>query len=374
VTGSPAEAKGPEERALGSEPGEESGLGRPGRPFNRRAPYLWGLLVGLGLLTAFEVGRILVTISGVLIQIVVSLFIAAGLNPLVGFLQRRGLRRSVAVLVVIVAVLAVTALFLLAFVPVITDQVKAIASNAPEWLSRLQHNRRIQEIDNQYHIIERAQSFLTGGTFVSTVFGGVLGIGLRVLNAFFNVFVITVMTLYFLASYDSIKRALFRLAPASRRDRVTRIGEQVLAGIGGYVSGAFVIALCAGVSSLIFLFAVGMSNYAVALSFVVMILDVIPMIGATLGAVIVCAICFATDFKTGIIAVIFYIVYQQMENYVIYPRIMSHSVAIPGVVTVIAALVGASLLGVVGALLAIPTAAALLTIVREVWVRAQDER
>jgi len=118
-----------------------------------------------------------------------------------------------------------------------------------------------------------------------------------------------------------------------------------------------------------------MGEYAVALAFVVMITDVIPMIGATIGAIIVCAITFATtDLKTGLIAVIFYIAYQQFENYIVYPRVMSRSVDIPGVITVIAALIGASLLGVVGALLAIPTAAAILMLIREVYVRAQDER
>ena len=132
--------------------------------------------------------------------------------------------------------------------------------------------------------------------------------------------------------------------------------------------------LCAGISSLVFLFVVGMGQYAVALAFVVMVTDVIPMIGATIGAVIVSAICFTDSVQTGIIAVIFYIAYQQFENYVVYPRVMSRSVDIPGVITVIAALVGASLLGVVGALLAIPTAAAILMLVREVYVRAQDER
>jgi len=187
-----------------------------------------------------------------------------------------------------------------------------------------------------------------------------------------NTFVITVMTLYFLAGLDQAKSALYRLAPASRRDRVRKLGDRVIDGVGGYVSGAFVVALCAGVSSLIFLFAVGMGNYAVALAFVVALLDVIPMIGATIGAVIVTAIGFATDPTIGILCVIFYVIYQQVENYLIYPRVMSKSVDVPGVVTVIAALVGASLLGVVGALLAIPTAAALLMLTREVFVRQQD--
>lgn len=355
-------------------PGEEPGLGHPGRPFDRKAPFLAGLLAGLGLLVAFAIGKALTVISGAILEIVVALFIAAGLDPAVRWLERRGLRRSAAVVVVIVAVLAVLALFLVAFVPVIADQVTSIGKNAPTWLDDLQHNKRVQDLDDQYHFIEKTKDFVTGGDFVSKVFGGVLGVGLAVLGALANAFIITVLTLYFLASFDGIKRSVYRLAPASRRDRVGKLGDRIFEGIGGYVSGAFVVALCAGVSSLVFLFIVGMGQYAVALAFVVMVTDVIPMIGATIGAVIVSAICFTDSVQTGIIAVIFYIAYQQFENYVIYPRVMSRSVDIPGVLTVIAALVGASLLGVVGALLAIPTAAAILMLVREVFIRAQDER
>ena len=194
------------------------------------------------------------------------------------------------------------------------------------------------------------------------------------LGALFNGFIVIVLTLYFLASLKTTKAALYHLAPASRRDRVSRLGDRVVRSVGGYVSGAFIVAMCAGISSLIFLFVVGLSQYAVALAFVVALLDVIPMIGATIGAVIVTAIAFADDLKIGIACAIFYIVYQQVENYVIYPRVMSKSVDVPGAVTVIAALIGAALLGVVGALLAIPTAASILMLTREVWVRRQDQR
>ena len=193
------------------------------------------------------------------------------------------------------------------------------------------------------------------------------------LGALFNTFIIVVLTMYFLASLPKTKAALYRLAPASRRDRVSELGDQIFRNIGGYVSGAFVVAMCAGISSLVFLFAVGLGKYAVALAFVVALLDVIPMIGATIGAVVVTAIGFATDPKIGLACLIFYIIYQQVENYAIYPRVMSKAVDIPGAVTVIAALVGAALLGVVGALLAIPTAAAILMLTKEVFIRRQDD-
>ena len=353
---------------------ENVDLGAPGRPLNSRSPFVLGFFAAAGALLAWWVGGLILDIGSVLVLIVVSLFIAVGLNPLVEMLMRRGMRRSLSVTVVAFGVVAALALFLVAIVPIITDQVNTITTNAPGWLDQLQHARWIQDLDAKYDIIAKAQEAITAGHLASKVAGGALGVGLAVLSFLANTFVVVVLTLYFLATLPQLKRGMFQLAPASRRERVTLLGDRILRNIGGYVSGAFVVALCAGLSTLVFLFIVGLGQYAVALALVVALLDVIPMIGATLGAVIVCAIAAATDLRTGIICVVFYVIYQQVENYLIYPRVMSKSVDIPGALTVIAALVGASLLGVVGALLAIPTAASILLLVREVLIPRQDAR
>jgi predicted PurR-regulated permease PerM len=337
-------------------------------------PIVLGFLYALGALTAFWLGGLLLSIGSVIILVVVSLFIAVGLNPSVCFFVNRGVKRPWAVLIVISAVLLALVLFVVALVPVITDQVTALIANAPDYLDKLQRDRQVQKLDSQYHIIAKSKDFLSSGKWATGLFGGVVGVGVAILGFLANAFIVLVLTLYFLASLEHTKNTLYDLAPASRRDRVRDLGEQILAGVGGYVSGAFIVAMCAGISSLIFLFAVGLSQYAVALAAVVTLLDVIPMIGATLGAIIVCAIGFATDLKTGIACVIFYVLYQQLENYVIYPRVMQRSVNVPGQVTVIAALIGAALLGVIGALLAIPTAAAILLLVRELWVPRQAVR
>jgi predicted PurR-regulated permease PerM len=367
----------PEETSDTEEVGAVGGpddLGEPGPPLDRRAPFYIGFVGALGALVAYWLATNIAAVGSTLVLIVVALFLAAGLNPAVEFFEHRWMRRSYAVVVVIVGVLVAVALFVVAIVPVITDQVASITDRAPEWLDQLQQNQRIQDLDDEYDVIEKIRDYVTGGDFVSTLFGGAIGVGLAVLGALFNAFIILVLTLYFLSSLDNIKSALYRLAPASRRDRVGRLGDRIFKSIGAYVSGAFVVAMCAGISSLIFLFAIGLGEYAVALAFVVAILDVIPMIGATIGAVVVTAIAFAEDPKMGIACVIFYLIYQQLENYVLYPRVMSKSVDVPGAVTVIAALIGAALLGVVGALLAIPTAAAILMLTREVFVRRQDRR
>lgn len=353
---------------------DASPYGEPGAPFDKSAPFYFGFFAALGALIAFWLFQAVASIGSTLLLVIVAFFLAAGLNPSVEFLERRGLRRSIATTVVIIAAAGAIALFIVAIVPVITDQVRALTDNAPMWLDELQRNKQIQELNDEYDVIDKAKDYVANGDFISTLFGGVLGFGLRILSAVFNAFIIIVLTLYFLASLKTTTHAIYRLAPASRRERVTKLGDKVIHNIGGYVSGAFIVALCAGFSSLIFLWFTEVREYAVALAFVVALLDIIPMIGATLGAIVVTAIAFATDVKSGIACVIFFVIYQQVENYVIYPRVMSRSVDLPGAVIVIAALIGAGLLGVVGALLAIPTAAAVLLVIREVVVRRQDLR
>lgn len=360
-------------------PRDPAGLAVPGGAVPvpallRHSPFAFGFFAALGAFLAWWLGSQVLRISGVLVLIVVAMFLAAGLNPVVEFLQRRGLRRGYAVLMVIVLVLIGLTLFGIAIVPVISDQIAALTDQAPGWFDRLQHNQQVQDLDEKFHIVDKAKDYVSSGDYASSVFGGVVGVGLAVVSALTNAFIVTVLTLYFLSSMEATKTAVYRLAPASRRDRVQELGDRVLEGVGGYVSGAFVVATCAGLSSLVFLFVIGLGQYAVALAFVVALLDIIPMIGATLGAIVVSAIAFAEDPKMGLFCVIFYVIYQQVENYLIYPRVMSRSVDVPGAVTVIAALVGAALLGVVGALLAIPTAAAILMLTREIVVKKQDDR
>jgi predicted PurR-regulated permease PerM len=350
------------------------GLADTEAPQKRHSPFALGFLAGAGALLAFWLGQQILSIASVILLIVVAMFLAVGLNPVVELLQRRGLGRAWAVLLVVAGVVTAVTLFVVAIVPVITDQVTTISDRAPVWLGDIQGNRTVQDLDERYGLLDRVESTVTGGEFVNRVFGGVLGVGLALLTAVANTFVVVVLMLYFLASLPSIKRFAYRFAPASRRERVGDLGDRILATVGGYVSGAFIVACAAGLSSLVFLFVVGLGEYAVALALVVALLGVIPMIGATLGAVVVTAIGFATDPRIGLACLVFYLVYQQFENYVIYPKVMSRSVDLPGSLIVVAALVGAALLGVIGALLAVPTAAAAQLVVKEVLLPRQDAR
>lgn len=347
-------------------------FGEPGRPIDRRAAFYVGFTGTLGALLALTIGLALRQVSSVIVIVLVAVFLAVGLNPLVEWLMHRNIRRPWAVLLVTIGVLTVVTLFAVALVPVVRDQVAALVANAPQWLDELSSRAWVRTIDHKYDVIAKIRDKVTAADFAQTAFGNLFSVGLAVVNAMFNAFIIFVLTLYFLSALPTIKRACYSLAPASRRPRVTYLGDEILRRVGGYVAGAFVVALCAGVSSFVFLEIAGLGRYAVALALVVAILDFIPLIGATIGAALVVLIGFATSPAVGVACIVFYVVYQQVENYLIYPRVMSSSVDVPGVVTVIAVLIGGSLLGVVGALLAIPTAAAALLLVREVFLRRQD--
>lgn len=354
------------------------GFGDLGAPLNH-GPYYLGFFGGLGLLTAWWLGTQILAVSSILVLVMVALFLAAGLNPMVEWFMRHELRgrripRSWAVVCVIVLVLAALAGFVSAIVPVIGDQIRLLTENAPGWLDQLQQNQRVRKWNEDYELIEKAKEYVSDGDFSSNLFGGVLGFGLAVLGFLANTLIVIVLTLYFLASLPSIKEAAYQFAPASRRPRVRALGDRIVSGVGGYVSGAFVVSLCAALSSLVFLFVIGLGEYAMALSFVVGLLSLIPMVGATIAMVLVSAIGFTDSVTTGLVCLVFYLVYQQVENYVIYPRVMKKAVDVPGAVTLIAALVGAALLGVVGALMAVPVAAAILLVLREVVVRRQNER
>lgn len=346
-------------------------FGRPGRPLLRTSPFLTGFTGALGVLVAWYLVQAIATARQVLVLIVVSMFLAVGLNPAVEALQARGVGRRWAVGAVFLGVLAFFVGFGFAVVPPLTEQVAAFASAVPDYVRDLQNNPTISRLDQRYQILERAEDYLTSGTLGRQAFGGLVGAGVVVLSALFSTVTVLILTLYFLASLPSIKRLAYQLAPRSRRLRVRLLGDEVLSRIGGYVGGVMVIAGINGTATFFLLQILGI-QYALALALIVALLGVIPMIGATLGAVVVTVVAFFQSLPAAIACAIYYVIYQQVENYAIYPRVMKRSVDVPPAVTIIAALIGGALLGVVGALLAIPTAAALSLILREVVLPRQE--
>jgi predicted PurR-regulated permease PerM len=351
---------------------DEESFGRLGRPMQRDSPIRIGFLGALGVLLAWFLIQAIVQARSVIILIVVSLFLAVGLNPIVESLTRRGMRRTFAIAIVFLVVIGAFVGFGFAVVPPVLEQSDEFVKNVPGYLEDLRKNPTIRQFDNDYGVIEKAQNYITSGDLGQRLFGGLVGVGRIVVNAVFGAFSVLILTLYFLASLPSMKRQAYRLVPATRRERVQLLTDEILARIGGFVSGAFTVAFIAAVSSYVFLRIVDLP-YALALAVFVGLLDLIPLVGATIAAIGVTTLGFIESPAVGIACLIFYIAYQQFENYVIYPRVMRAAVDVPAAVTVVAVLIGGALLGVVGALLAIPAAAAILLVVRQVAIPRMDQ-
>ncbi|MEU0518768.1 AI-2E family transporter [Streptosporangium sp. NPDC006007] len=351
-------------------PGETvAPYGKPGKPLARN-PFLIGLTAGMGLLTAWTLAQALVTSRSVIVLVVVAMFLAVGLNPAVEALQRRRMPRRGAISIVFGAVILFFVLFGLAIVPPVSREIASFVGAVPGYVQELLTNPTLRELDSDYQILTRVGDYITSGGLAQTVAGGLVGAGAVVFNAFFSGVTLLVLTLYFLGSLPSIKDYLFRLVPNSRRERSRALGDEILDGIGGYVAGNLLISVIAGVVTWVFL-AVLDVQYALALALVVAVTDLIPLVGATIGAVLVSVVALLQSGTLGVACAIFFVIYQQVENYLIYPRVMKRSVDVAPAVTVIAALFGGALLGIVGALLAIPVAAAIALLIREVVIPRQ---
>ncbi|WP_026402490.1 AI-2E family transporter [Actinomadura rifamycini] len=347
-------------------------FGRPGQPLGRHHPFVFGFTAALGVITAWMLVQAATSARSTIVMIVVALFLAIGLNPAVERLRRIGLPRGLAVGAVFFGVLLFFAGFVASLVQPVTEQVNELRESIPQFVEQLQNNDQLVEWDKRYGLLERAETFVNGEDFQKQVTDAATGIGRVAINGVVQTVTILILTLYFLGSLPQIKTFFYKLAPRTRRARVALLGDEILDRIGGYVAGQFMIGFIAGAASYVFLSIVGV-KYALALSLIVAVTALIPLVGATIGAVVVCLIAFLTGSLTDVIAcVVFYVAYQQVENYLIYPRVMKRTVDVQPAVTIVAALVGAALLGVVGALLAIPTAAAVSLLIREVVLPRQE--
>jgi predicted PurR-regulated permease PerM len=333
-------------------------------------------MVTIGALLALTMLQALASASAVFILIIISIFLAAGLNPAVLFFQNRGLNRGASVGAVMASVLLFVAAFIAIAVPPLLDQGNQLLDNAPALIKDLNNNAFINDLNNKYGVIDSLQtkidSLIKDGQFAITAFGGVIGVGKAVVSGLVSTITILVLTLYFLASLPQVINIALRFVPATRRDRVSKLTNAIVGRIGSFVGGQAIIAALAATFILVMGLIIGMP-YPGPLAMVVLICGFIPLVGHFIGMSIVTVVSLTDSLTTAAIALGAYILYVQIENYVITPRIMRKSLAIPGLVTIIAALLGASLLGLVGGLLAVPIAAAVLLILDEVVFPRADQ-
>jgi len=338
--------------------------------------------VGLGLLIILSV----VSLSTIITYIGAALFLALGLDPVVTWLERRGFPRWAAIITVMAAVVALVTGLVLAVVPIIVDEVGQLIDQIPVIFRRIESGELVDVLSQQFPML-RVEDILQGisdaavdlvndPASVAELAGGVLAVAFSIGAAVFGGIVVLILTLYFTASLNSMKRATYQLVPASRRARFADLTEQITQSVGRFVVGQVSLASINGVASFIFL-SIIQAPFPAVLAFVAFVLSLIPLVGTLTGSVIIVLVSLIPGIGsplTALVAAIYYVIYMQVEAYVLSPHIMNRAVQVPGAVVVVAALAGGSLLGVLGALIAIPVAASILLIIKQVIIPRQNER
>jgi predicted PurR-regulated permease PerM len=337
--------------------------------------------VGVGLLILMSIA----SLSTIIAYIGAALFLALGLDPAISWLERRGLPRWAAILIVMTAVGLVVAALVLAVVPIIVDQVSQLVDQVPfivarvnsqDWLEGLQEQFPqvpVDEISQQ--VTTAITEFVTNPEKLSELAGGVLAVAIALGAGLFAIVIVFILTLYFAASLNGMKRATYQLVPASKRERFADLTEQISQSVGRYVAGQVSLAACNGVLSFIFL-SIIQAPFPAVLAFLAFLFSLVPLVGTVTGSIIIVLVCLIPGLGsplTALAAAIYYLIYMQVEAYVLSPRIMNRAVKVPGALVVIAALAGGALLGILGALIAIPVAASFLLIIKQVVIPRQNE-
>ena len=343
---------------------DEQPLGSLGRRFNRRSPFYIGLTASAGVAVTYGAVRVLGSLSSVLVLIGVAFFLALGLEPVASWLVNRKLPRWAATTIVFALFLAMLGAFVAAAVPPLVQQATELIKQAPHYLQQAQdHSSTIGRLNDRFHLQQRITDTVKGSG--GSVVNDVVSAGSAVFGAVGDSLVVIVLTVYFLVDMPRIRTNLYRMVPHSRRPRAILIGDEVFAKVGAYVLGNVLISVIAGGATFIWLLAFDVP-YPLLLGIFVALFDLVPVVGSTIAGIGVAAVALTVSLPVCIATTAFFVVFRLLEDYLLVPRIIGRVVKVPALITVVAVLIGGALLGIVGALVAIPIAAALLLLTQEV--------
>jgi predicted PurR-regulated permease PerM len=347
-------------------------------------PFRFGLFAGLGALVAILIGGAVGSLGTILTYVGAALFLALGLDPIVTWLETRKVPRWAAIIIVLVAFAGLLAGLVFAIIPVVIEQVTAAVASFPDLVARFRETGDIGQW------ITQNLPWLPTGDIVTTVetwfksldysqIGlGVLNFGVTILLGLGGALIVLILTIYFTASITGIKRSIYRIVPASKRPIFIELAEEVSKSVGRFVMGQGALGLLNGILTAIMLGLVfplfGLPVYYWALlAFLAMLGSMIPLVGTITATVLNTLLVLLFNGPPSALAVgVYAVIYMQLEAYFVSPRIMAEAVKVPGAVVVIAALAGGALLGILGALIAIPVAAAIILIINRVFIPKQD--
>jgi predicted PurR-regulated permease PerM len=335
------------------------------------------ILTVLGLIVAVWVLlHIVVVARSVFVYMFVAAFLALAINPLVTWLMRRGIRsRGVASGTACVLVLAAFAAIGFAFIPTLVDNVNNFVDAAPGYVHDLTHGRgRLGFLETKYHVVERLEHYVKHGGSKKVL--GLSGVAISVTKGVLS-FIVGAVTVAFLTFFMLLEGPAWMerfdglLAPDSQ-PRWRGVADGIYRQVSGYVTGNLAISLIAGVLATLVLILLGVP-FAVALGLLVAILDLVPLVGATAAAVVVVGVGFLHSILAGIVLIVFFVVYQQIENHVLQPLVYNRTVDLSPLAILVSILIGSELAGILGALAAIPVAGAIQVVILD-FLRVRRER
>ncbi|WP_258075377.1 AI-2E family transporter [Rathayibacter sp. AY1E3] len=352
----------------------------PEKPVFTIRSFRIGLFGALGVLVALVLGGLVVQLGTVLTYIFVALFFALGLDPLVSWLESKRLPRPLAITAVFAAVVLIFAGLLVYIIPILVEQLTMFVTSAPQIVTDIASQQWVLDLEQQLRgvidideLIESVQSFIGNPNNLLSLGGGLIAVGTGIASGVTGAVIVLILTLYFLASLRSMKTVAYRFAPASHRAKAHEVGDEITGAVGRYVVGQVSLAGVNGVLTFILLLSIGAPVPAL-LACVAFLGSLIPLVGTLSGAVIISLACLLASPLTALVAAIYYLVYMQVEAYLLSPRIMNKAVSVPGAVVVIAAVAGGTIAGVLGALVAIPVAASVIIVVQKVVFPRQDAK
>lgn len=339
----------------------------------RHRPLRTGFSAAVGVACGYALLLAVRRLEQVFVLVAISLLLAVGLDLPVGWLVRRGVRRFRAVVAVLVSLTLVGFGMLVALVTPLIAQTRALMKRLPGYVRELQrHEGALGHLEERLHLQQLVTEFThhasKGGSVAAS---GLVGVGETVLSGVGATVLVVLLTCYLLAGLPRLRRMFYRLIPATRRERAELLGDEIIRRIGGYVLGNIITSLVAGVGTLLWLVAFRVPD-PLALAVLVAVFDLVPVVGSTVAGAVVTLVALTVSLTTGVATLAFYLVYRVLEDYLLVPRVMRRTVSVSPLLTVLALILGASLLGILGALLAVPVAAAVQLVVTEVAVPRQD--
>lgn len=355
---------------------------RPGRIAGVLAgldrPLATGFLVTIGVLGALLLGSALGAVSTILVYITLAIFLAVALDPIVRVLERRGARRGAAIAIVFCGFALLMAAFLIFVLPPVIAQIIELVEALPgaiaavpesDWFARLSTEAQTAVLAG----LAELSKWITSPSTLAFLGGGLLAVGAGIVGGISAGFIVVALTLYFLASLSATKRAMYALAPARSRARAEDLTERITTSVGSSLIGSVILSsINAGVVFVLHL-AIGLP-FPALMAVVAFVITLIPLFGSVIFWVLGTAVAFFTSPLQALIFGIAYLIYIQLESYVVSPRVMTRAISIPPALVLIGALVGGTLMGVLGVLLALPVMASILIVVREVVIPRQDQK